>query len=310
MDERLAKQRAEMRRQYEEANKKAREEAEAGERQAQKEKEDRAWLKEIEGRIEILLRIRARVKAIEATIEKLEQVDRETVEKEGKAREQARHGVSGRANDMEEEEKRQSQRHQERIQERTSQSIRLSWSKNELTQSEREHGEFLGSQSEERRRWAAKIEAKLKASMEEAREHEVEQQRAKEQEVAKKLAREKDTKRSEAKSRWSEVVQGVPEQNVGPTKNQKPESRRYQPLYKTGSSTPGHDPAMSNWGSGGQSRAAGNDDKCLHASTWLTVQGKHQCRKCSRSCNAYIFRCPDCDLLACGSCSAQLRPAA
>lgn len=75
-----------------------------------------------------------------------------------------------------------------------------------------------------------------------------------------------------------------------------PQSRNYQPR-------------TSDWIDREQFYASDSseDGYCDHGDFWPKIKGGHECSNCARFCNAFIFQCPRCGILACVSCRDQLR---
>ena len=95
--------------------------------------------------------------------------------------------------------------------------------------------------------------------------------------------------------------------NTGkPRSSRVPQSRNHQPRF---SPTPAYNPSTSSWRDREQSYASDSSEEgyCDHGDFWPKIQGGQECRNCARFCNAFIFRCPDCGILACASCRDQLR---
>ena len=85
-----------------------------------------------------------------------------------------------------------------------------------------------------------------------------------------------------------------------------PPSRNHQPRFRTSSPTPAYSPSTSSYE---QSSSVSSSDEglCHHGDFWPKIKGGQECGNCARSCNAFIFRCPDCGILACAFCRDQLR---
>ena len=92
-----------------------------------------------------------------------------------------------------------------------------------------------------------------------------------------------------------------------------PPSRNHQPRFRTNSPTPAYNPSTSSYREREQSStvsfssSSSSEGLCNHEDFWPKIKGGHECGNCARSCNAFIFRCPDCGILACAFCRDQLR---
>lgn len=85
-----------------------------------------------------------------------------------------------------------------------------------------------------------------------------------------------------------------------------PHSRNYQPRFQTSSPAP----STSDWRDREPSYASDSSSEegyCDHGDFWPKIKGGHECSSCARFCNAFIFQCPRCGILACVSCRDHLR---
>lgn len=90
-----------------------------------------------------------------------------------------------------------------------------------------------------------------------------------------------------------------------------PQSHHYQPHSRTRSPAPAYNPSPSDWRDGEHSYASDSSEEgegyCDHGDFWRKIKGAQECSNCGRFCNAFVFQCPACDILACVSCRDQLR---
>lgn len=137
----------------------------------------------------------------------MEQEDLQIREDEDRAKSRASYCTSIWVQSMENAEKANAQKRQERLQQRTNRSIKMSWTKDKLKRSQNEYERLLGLQSQERKMQAARTEAKLEAAMEREAQEAARMRKAKEKEEAETLAREREARRREAEARQREVEQ-------------------------------------------------------------------------------------------------------
>lgn len=89
-----------------------------------------------------------------------------------------------------------------------------------------------------------------------------------------------------------------------------PQSPNYQPYFRTRSPDPAYNPSPSEWRDGELSYASDSSEVegyCDHGDFWPKIKGGIECSHCARFCNAFIFQCPACGILACVSCRDRLR---
>lgn len=379
-----------------ERTKREKEARERADRQA-KQKEEQEWFSELQARLESLLRRRKKIKTMKANIEDMDQEDAEILDSEQRLKGRTAYRTSIWDQVTENEEMERAKRRTERLQARSSATIKLGWEERELKQSEIDYKMFLSLQSRQRREDADRVEAALRATAEQNSQQEAKQKRAREKDVSDRLAREKEDRRREAEARH----RGVDEEHEGREsareearkaelrERQKDEAARrqrilekiekqrqetmrqgsqspyptgpeptdsgpnpghvhtsegsfaadaqrtrsgmaspsrsdHQPRFRTGSPPPAEDPRLS---SGPRDRersyesdSDGEDEEieeeeeeeeegyyCYHGDFWPKIRGGQRCSHCARFCNAFIFRCPDCGILACGFCRDRLR---
>lgn len=429
-----------------------RREREAQERTRRAKQEEAAmheWLARIRVKIEKILRLRHKIQTIEANIKDIQEKDRQVRKEEEEARSRAKFRTSIWAQSIEALEKENEQKRWERLQQRMSQGIRLSWLESELGDLEGEHEKLLDQQSRQWRQRARELEAELRATMDAIIQREARRKKEEEEKAAENLAEEQQARRwdhedkqkeverlrHERTARWAESRRAEelererererkewdmrrrlhdkmarnnpdsaqqhqspiprykpphrsdafqspaeasntppdprsahtlsPSQNTadathnwrnnGPTLKyqrtpccdasrapdassrqskstpiqipspskgtaaatqdwrdpQASKPRRYQPIPSRTGYSAAYDSSLSSWRS--DEAVVGADDyknkSCRHGSSWNKIQGGQNCSSCSRFCNAYVLKCPDCGVKACASCVSKL-PAA
>lgn len=345
-----------------------------------KQKEEQEWFTELQARLESLLRRRKKIKTMKANIEDMDQEDAEIMESEQRLRGRTAYRTSIWDQITENEEIERAKRRAERLQARTSATIKLGWAEKELKQSEIDYKMFLSLQSRQRREKADTVEAALRATTEHISHQEAKQKRAREKDISDRLAREKEDRGREAEARQRKFDEEYEEGELardaarkaevrerqkdeaakrqrllekiekqkreaerqesrspyfsGPEPNESgpnpghahtserafaadtertrsgraSPSRNYEPRFRTGSPTPADNPSPSSWSDREQSYDSDSEEGyCYHGDFWPKIRGGQRCSHCARFCNAFIFRCPDCGILACGFCRDQLR---
>ena len=170
-----------------------------------KDTEERGWLTELQARFKNLLRLRKKIEAMKANIENMEHEDTDILESERRFRNRTSYRTSIWDQIIENEEMEQARRHAERLQARTSETIKLSWAEKELKQCENEHRRLLSLQSQQRREQAGRVAATLTATSEHITQQEAEQKRARENEMSGRLAREKEERCRDGEARPRQV---------------------------------------------------------------------------------------------------------
>lgn len=122
----------------------------------------------------------------------------------------------------------QARRRAERLQARTSETIKLSWAEKELKQCENEHRRILSLQSQQRREQAGRVETKSTATSEHIAQQEAEQKRAKENEISEKLAREKEERCRDAEARQRQLEREHKERELVRKETRKADLRETQ----------------------------------------------------------------------------------
>lgn len=155
-------------------------------------KEEKEWLTELQARLITLLRLREKIETMKADVEDMEHEDADILESERRIRNRHAYRTSIRDQITENEEREPARKRAERLQARTSVTIKLSWAEKELKQCRNEYKTFLSLQSRQRREQADRVEATLRATSERPAQQEAKQKQAREKEISERLAREKE----------------------------------------------------------------------------------------------------------------------
>ena len=193
-----------------------------------KDTEEREWLAELQARFKIVLRLRKKIEAMEANIENMEHEDANILERERRFRIRTAYRTSIWDQIIENEEMEQARRRAERLQARTSETIKLSWAEKELKQCENEHRKISSLQSQQRREQADIVEVTLTATSEHIVQQEAEQKRARQNEISERLAREKEERCRDADARQRQVEREHEERESARKETRKADFRETQ----------------------------------------------------------------------------------
>lgn len=278
------------------------------------------WISESNRYQDEILQVNRRIKRLAADIARLRAIDDEEVKKEKEKNSWWAYlssPIYGRVQETEEEKRN---REVERLQRVASKSIKNNELANEEAKLQR-WKDFLKrtndkinaeykKRDDEAREAAAKKQAEFQKQQEEARQAEQEKRRAemrkRQQEVERvaKAQREKREREEKEAARAAEEAKLKWEKQCQEERTKMAEERRKEDL---------EDAKLARQGKNRLRNGHIVDipgirrTSCQHDKFWPKVDGGQVCSHCHRYQHKFVFRCPDCRMVACASCRQSLR---